>query len=194
MHSGQGGLCGPGSVTCGAPYDMGTIAEKLVAGGMEAHFVGKWDVGMATPTHTPHGRGYNTTLIYYGHGNYQWGMVEWGKGPKGGNTTPPADGSYIRDFWDTDKPAIPQANRSRDQGVYEEMIFRERLYSIVMHHDVAKPLFLTYCARVAHYPIQAPAEYQHRPHIAAIDVPHRMVYHVSTQAILLDQSSAGKLF
>jgi arylsulfatase I/J len=60
MHSGQAGLCGPSSVSCGAPYHMGTIAEKLVAGGMKAHFVGKWDVGMATPTHTPHGRGYNS--------------------------------------------------------------------------------------------------------------------------------------
>jgi hypothetical protein len=60
MHSGQAGLCGPSSVSCGAPYPMGTIAEKLVAGGMKAHFVGKWDVGMATPTHTPHGRGYNS--------------------------------------------------------------------------------------------------------------------------------------
>ena len=42
MHSGQGGLCSPGSASCGAPYDMGTIAEKLVEGGMKAHFVGKW--------------------------------------------------------------------------------------------------------------------------------------------------------
>jgi arylsulfatase A-like enzyme len=41
MHSGQGGLCSPGGLTCGAPYDMGTIAEKLVEGGMQAHFVGK---------------------------------------------------------------------------------------------------------------------------------------------------------
>jgi arylsulfatase B len=183
MRSGQGGLCSPGSPTCGAPYDMGTIAEKLVEGGMVAHFVGKWDVGMATPTHTPHGRGYNSTLNYFGHGNYQWGMVEWGANKAGRESghTPSADGANIRDFYDTDRPAWSQANRSRDEGIYEEMIFRERLYSIVMHHEPSLPLFLTYCARIAHYPIQAPAEYQHRPHIAKIDVPHRLVYHAQVE-------------
>jgi arylsulfatase A-like enzyme len=34
---------------------------------------------------------------------------------------------------------------------------------------------------VAHYPIQAPAAYQRRPHIASIDVPHRMVYHAQVE-------------
>ena len=49
MHSGQGGLCGPTSTSCGVPYRMGTIAEKLVQeGGYEAHHVGKWDVS-STP-------------------------------------------------------------------------------------------------------------------------------------------------
>ena len=33
----------------------------------------------------------------------------------------------------------------------------------------------------AHYPIQAPNAYQKLPHIAAIDVPHRMVYHAQIQ-------------
>jgi hypothetical protein len=41
----------------------------------------------------------------------------------------------------------------------------------------AAPLFLVYAARIAHYPIQAPAAYQELPHIAAIETPHRMVYH-----------------
>ena len=50
-----------------------------------------------------------------------------------------------------------------------------------MHHDPSTPLFLTYCARIAHYPIQAPIEYQQRPNIAAIDVPHRMVYHAQIE-------------
>jgi len=64
----------------GIPYDMGTIADKLVREGKigRAEMVGKWDCGMATPRHTPVGRGYNTSLNYFGHGNYQWGMIEWG--------------------------------------------------------------------------------------------------------------------
>ena len=31
-----------------------------------------------------HGRGYETALSYFGHGNYQWGQIEWGAGG-GGN-------------------------------------------------------------------------------------------------------------
>ena len=42
MHSGQSGLCSPGAASCGIPYRMGTLAEKLVnEGGYEAHHVGK---------------------------------------------------------------------------------------------------------------------------------------------------------
>ena len=34
--------------------------------------VGKWDAGMATPKHTPQGRGYETSLNYFGHGNWMY--------------------------------------------------------------------------------------------------------------------------
>ena len=188
MHSGQSGLCGPGGVSCGVPYKMGTIAEKLKSGGMVPHMVGKWDVGMATPTHTPVGRGYNTSLNYYGHGNYQWGQIEWGAngGGNAGHVRPPQNNAsdpyhFIRDLWDSDKPAIEQSDRSLNDGIYEETLFRERLTDIVMKHDVATPLFLTYCARIAHYPIQAPKTYQKRANIAKIDVPHRLVYHAQIE-------------
>ena len=61
-----------------------------------------------------------------------------------------------------------------------------------MHHDPSTPLFLTYCARIAHYPIQAPVSYQQRPNIAAIDVPHRMVYHAQIE--FLDEQVRPKPF
>jgi hypothetical protein len=104
---------------------------------------------MATPVHVPHGRGYTTSLNYFGHGNYQWGMVEWGadRSSRDSGHTPSANGEFVRDLWDTDKPAIEQANRSRDEGIYEEMIFRERLYTVVRQHNPATPLFLTYHLR-----------------------------------------------
>ena len=50
-------------------------------------------------------------------------------------------------------------------------------YSECIHAEIGQ----TYCARIAHYPIQAPIEYQQRPNIAAIDVPHRMVYHAQIE-------------
>lgn len=93
-------------------------------------------------------------------------------------------GRHQTDFWLNDRPAYELANRSATELVYEEVIFGEQLRSIVEGHDAspgAPPLFLTYAARIAHYPIQAPVGYQRLPHIAAIDVPHRLVYHAQVQ-------------
>jgi hypothetical protein len=39
------------------------------AASYSTHMVGKWDTGMATPQHTPAGRGYDTTMIYFHHAN-----------------------------------------------------------------------------------------------------------------------------
>lgn len=32
---------------------------------------------MATPKHTPKGRGYESSLNYYSHGNWAWTEAEW---------------------------------------------------------------------------------------------------------------------
>ena len=183
MHSGQEGLCSPGNVDCGIPYEATTIADKMAAAGYATAHVGKWDSGTATPRHTPHGRGFNTSLGYFGHGNYQWGQIEWGAngGGNAGHVHPPVGPQFIRDLWDTDRPAVALANRSRDEGMYEEALFWERMQTILGAHDPSVPLFLSYCARIAHYPIQAPRAYQQTPRIAAIDVPHRMVYHAQIE-------------
>jgi arylsulfatase B len=45
------------------------IATKLKAAGFSTHQIGKWDTGQATPDHTPQGRGYDTSLIYFMHEN-----------------------------------------------------------------------------------------------------------------------------
>jgi arylsulfatase I/J len=43
---------------------LGAVMKK---GGYKTHFAGKWDCGMATPDHTPMGRGYDESLIYFHH-------------------------------------------------------------------------------------------------------------------------------
>jgi arylsulfatase A-like enzyme len=53
------------------------------------HFFLQWDAGMATPDHTPHGRGYSTALHYYHHANDYWTMVD--HGGCGGNSTASAE-------------------------------------------------------------------------------------------------------
>ena len=44
---------------------MTGIATKMAAGGYKTHAFGKWDAGMATTDHSPHGRGYITSMHYF---------------------------------------------------------------------------------------------------------------------------------
>ena len=55
---------------------MTGMAEVLTRAGYATHYMGKWDAGMATQKHTPHGRGYSSTLNYWSHKNDFWTMVK----------------------------------------------------------------------------------------------------------------------
>ena len=59
-------LQNPEEPTCGIPRNMTALGSVMRSGGYSTHVVGKWDVGMATPDHTPEGRGFDSSLIYYG--------------------------------------------------------------------------------------------------------------------------------
>lgn len=41
----------------GVPRNMTGISAVMKKGGYATHMYGKWDAGMATPDHTPAGRG-----------------------------------------------------------------------------------------------------------------------------------------
>lgn len=77
-----------------------------------------------------------------------------------------------KDLWDTDKPAS-----TINGTVYEELLFRERILDILNSHDPSTPLFITYTPKIAHYPLQAPVEYQQK--FSFIEEPHRQVYAAS---------------
>ena len=47
------------------PRNMTGVAEKLKREGYRTVMTGKWDAGMATPRHTPRGRGYDAFLGYF---------------------------------------------------------------------------------------------------------------------------------
>lgn len=104
-----------------------------------------------------------------------WSESEWFGSEDHGEW--PAAG--LVDFWDTDHPAS-QLNGTG----YEEDIFRARMLSILASHDRSQPIFLNYDSRLAHYPLQAPIEYQRR--FAFIEDDHRRVYHAMV-AYLDDQ-------
>ncbi len=87
------------------------------------HYVGKWDVGMATPKHTPKGRGYDTSLNYFAHKNDFWSQecmqsvccnswlqeeLEYENqdlAQRRDDTKLKVNASTIYDLWDTDRPA-----------------------------------------------------------------------------------------
>ena len=57
----------------------------------------QWDAGMATPMHTPHGRGYESSLIYFSHKNNYWTEKEM-------QSSCP-DFANITDYWRDTAPA-----------------------------------------------------------------------------------------
>jgi arylsulfatase I/J len=54
------------------PRNMTGMAMRMRAAGYATAAVGKWDAGMATGDHTPKGRGYDRSLIYFHHANDYW--------------------------------------------------------------------------------------------------------------------------
>eukprot|EP01060_Flectonema_neradi_P000502 TRINITY_DN10315_c0_g2_i2.p1 TRINITY_DN10315_c0_g2~~TRINITY_DN10315_c0_g2_i2.p1 ORF type:complete len:532 (+),score=121.66 TRINITY_DN10315_c0_g2_i2:45-1640(+) len=160
------GLCSPCDKSGAIPRNMTGIAAQMKKAGYATHQVGKWDAGMTTPHHTPKGRGYDSSLNYFGHGNWMWTEAEW-LGSENGRTDFPAP--TIIDFWDTDKPAYHLNGTG-----YEEYIFRDRMLDILHNHNQSVPLFLQYDSKIAHYPLQAPPSYQDKH--KDIDQMNRRVY------------------
>eukprot|EP00403_Amphidinium_massartii_P007749 CAMPEP_0178383854 /NCGR_PEP_ID=MMETSP0689_2-20121128/7215_1 /TAXON_ID=160604 /ORGANISM="Amphidinium massartii, Strain CS-259" /LENGTH=611 /DNA_ID=CAMNT_0020004085 /DNA_START=85 /DNA_END=1920 /DNA_ORIENTATION=+ len=154
------------------PRNMTGIAAVLKKAGYSTHQVGKWDAGMATPHHTPKGRGYDTSLSYFGHGNWMWTEREWLGSTSFEHDIPSANATKagsIVDLWDTDRPA-----RHLNGTAFEEDIFRDRMLQILHDHNQSTPLFLQYDSRLVHYPLQAPVSYQQR--FASVDFDHRKMY------------------
>ncbi len=59
---------------------------------------------MVTPHHTPQGRGFDTSLNYFGHGNWMYSNLEWGGSEKNRSDIPSASHAHqYFDLWDTDK-------------------------------------------------------------------------------------------
>ena len=90
----------PEEPNAGVPRNMTGIGRVLKGAGYSTHQVGKWDAGMATPTHTPKGRGFDTSLGYFEHKNDFWtkGIMQ-SECLKAG-----AGYSNLTDLWDTDGP------------------------------------------------------------------------------------------
>ena len=104
---------------------------------------------MATPLHTPEGRGYDSVLCYYSHKNDFWTM----QSDQSSCSPAPID------LWQANKSVSPSGSPAYrlNGSMYEEQLFEQRLLRIVAQHDpTTSPLFLFYAAHVGHYPLQVP--------------------------------------
>lgn len=137
----------------GMPRNMTGIAERLLEAGYKTHYVGKWDVGMATHKHTPKGRGYQTSLGYFNHDNDRWTQ----KCVHRCGCEDHADNPEVTDFWEDDGPAADKNGTD-----FQEFIFLNRMEKIIENHDPNDPLFLFYAPHVAHCPLQVPEQYLNR--------------------------------
>lgn len=157
----------PVSGYAGIPRNMTGMAEKMRSLGYRTHMVGKWDAGMATPEHTPHGRGYDSWLGYFQHANDYW--------TKGGNlqATGELDNclNSFTDFFQASKVYRGGVRRSswlssecnesteRDPPCYEEHIFKRHAIETILAHntsDKEHPLFMFYAFHLVHTPLQVP--------------------------------------
>ena len=155
----------------GIPRNMTGIATKLKSAGYATHFAGKWHCGVATPDHTPHGRGYDTSLHYFDAANDYWTEAYLHPCSKGNLT----------DFWNTSAPAVKAINKpSCSQAnqapgcVYEDDKLLAYVLDVVAKHDPATPLFLMLSTHSIHEPYEVPDAYLKK--FAFVDVEVRQYY------------------
>eukprot|EP00929_Paragymnodinium_shiwhaense_P063096 TRINITY_DN31542_c0_g1_i1.p1 TRINITY_DN31542_c0_g1~~TRINITY_DN31542_c0_g1_i1.p1 ORF type:complete len:692 (-),score=111.43 TRINITY_DN31542_c0_g1_i1:217-2238(-) len=157
----------PVSGYAGIPRNMTGLAQKMRQGGYRTHIVGKWDAGMATPEHSPRGRGYETWVGYYQHANDYWrkSTVFQAVGELDSCLNTMIDLSMhnatynggVRDSKSLSHECLN--DEEADPACYEEYIFKERVLEVIKSHDMSKidePLFLFYSFHLIHTPLQVP--------------------------------------
>eukprot|EP01084_Bolivina_argentea_P063642 116168_1 len=133
----------------GIPQNMTCLGTKMKEAGYSTHIVGKWDVGLATFTHTPSGRGYDSSLVYYNAEIEYYNHTN--KGCKKYYNT-----SYV-DLWLNDSPAYIYNNSME----YVELIFADHIYNLIdsFAKNKSQPFFMIYTPHIVHAPLQIPEEY-----------------------------------
>jgi len=171
----------------GVPVNMTILPEMIKRGdgNYSAHFVGKWDCGMATDMHLPVSRGYDTSLHYFHHDNDYW--TSRTRATDTLKICPKADDLLV-DLWSNKEPAHDLVNPKScalDRSsrlpyptlsdgttpdpacTFEDRVFLDRVVDIINDHDIDRPLFLFWSAHTVHGPLQVPKEfyvlYEHVP-------------------------------
>jgi arylsulfatase B len=157
----------------GIPRNMTGIGHKIGAAGYETHFYGKWHIGLATDDHTPAGRGWQNSMIYFDGANDYWNS-------QSGSCKDGKDDVPITDLWLNSAPAYGINNsfacsQSNETGcVYEDAFFFNQTLTAIKTRDKAKPLFLIWAPHNIHAPLQVPADYL--ANFSFISDPRRQAY------------------
>jgi arylsulfatase B len=131
---------------------------------------------MATPDHTPRGRGYHQSLHYFHHANDYWNYQT-------GSCPSPANASVkvpVTDLWEgvlggdegpahKRVPGSPQScpyyqdvNRTDGHCVYEDAVFTSYVIGVIEKHAAlspAAPLFFCWTPHTIHAPLEVPASF-----------------------------------
>jgi len=160
----------------GIPRSMTGIAERLARdAGYATAMSGKWDVGMATPEHTPQGRGYGRYIGYYHHANDYWteGL------PFEATGVVNVCLNQYKDLWLSNATYEGPAARYVGHGTYEEEFFTNHSLAAINAHGTMlraaqrahgavdapppppppPPLFLVHAFHLLHTPLQIPQAY-----------------------------------
>ena len=107
--------------------------------------MGKWHCGQAAPEHTPHGRGFDTSLGFFNFGCDHYTQKRGGQAitssgnifGQGLNTSAKAfKNCQGVDLWEKDKPAYGK------NGTYSGVTFSNEVQRVIQAHDASTPLFM----------------------------------------------------
>jgi len=155
----------PVSGFSGIPRNMTGMATVMKRAGYATHQAGKWDAGMATPDHTPFGRGYMTSLNYFCHANDYWDEMCGGGLVDLWDTTHPGFGengsclAYYNGSHGCHQPGGNPGYTTGPEELYEEHKLVTRVLETIEAHDPETPLFFNYDSHIVHSPLQVPQPY-----------------------------------
>ena len=170
----------PISGYAGIPVNMTTIAWKMREANYSTAFYGKHHLGLATPAHTPAGRGFEQSQIYFDGANDYWTQI--------GETC--SNGTSVTDLWITgngtnNKPygypafglnnswSCSQSNQP-ESCVFEDTMFVNRAIQTIESQDPTRPLFMIFAPHNCHAPLQVPKAAMDK--FSFIEDPRRQAY------------------
>ncbi|CAE7794915.1 Arsb [Symbiodinium sp. CCMP2592] len=162
----------------GIPRNMTGIGRKMKEAGYATHFIGKWDVGFATPEHAPLGRGFDSFLGNLQSMNDYWSKDHAGEkwlldtclnnfqdfslhnatyrgGVEGAVAAELGCGERVKGKSFTDIGCNKDDRKEcLPESCFEESMFLEYATKLLKDHEPSTPLFLVYSSHLVHVPLQ----------------------------------------